>query len=83
MKNERQGFIDLSLSGMRLLVVYLMLYNGQTVNYNKVYDMFEISYPTFARIIGTIRDSVENNDLAVKSKLIYNRRKDTYELIKI
>ena len=68
--------------GMRILVIYLMLENKQTVNYKRINEIFEISYKTFGRAIASIRTATSNVELANKAEVIFNRRRNSYELIR-
>lgn len=68
--------------GMRILYVYLMLEERQIVNYNRICEQYDISYRTFMRIITSIRDALFDADHYCTGQLVFNKTRDTYELIK-
>jgi len=68
--------------GMRVLLIYLMLDNRQIVNYKRIGQALEISYKTFGRTIASLRDAVGSELLCAKAEIVFNRKRNTYELIK-
>lgn len=83
MNQTKTYYAPLKPDGMRVLAVYIMLDNRQIVNYERINSMFEISYMTFMRTIASIRDALDNFEVKSNEKLIFNKRKDSYELIKL
>lgn len=79
---EISKYSQIKADGMRLVVIYIMLENRQVVNYSKIYQMFEISYSTFARVIAQLRLIVRDGILCPKGVVIFNRRRNSYELIR-
>lgn len=82
MNGETNYYSILKPDGTRILVVYLMLDNRQVVNYERIKEMFEISYPTFMRLIASLRDALDSMWLLSKAELIFNKGRNSYELIK-
>lgn len=79
---KESNYRYLKPDGMRVLFIYLMLENKQIVNFDRITQAFEISYRTFGRAIASIRDALNNSELAYKCEVIFNRKRNTYELIK-
>ena len=82
MKDGKSYYTPVKPEAVRILAVFLLLEKRQIVNYDRIYLMYEISYNTFMRIIYSIREVLNNNEVPYKATLIFNRRRNTYELIK-
>ena len=82
MSSTKSYYTPVKPQAVRILTVFLMLEKRQIVNYDRIYDMFEISYNTFMRLIYSIREVLNNYQLQYNATLVFNRKRHTYELIK-
>lgn len=67
----------------RVLTVYLMLERRQKVNYEIIEQLFGCSKRTFKRLIASVRESIGTVLDPMNTYIIYNRKRNSYELIKL
>jgi hypothetical protein len=60
-----------------------MLEKRQKVNYEIIQEIYGCSYRTFKRLICSVREAIELVCDPMKTYIIYNRKRDSYELIKL
>lgn len=65
----------------RVMTVYFWLKSKNRVDYEVFYDFFGASKRTFARVISTLRQSLDHFSI-YKCHIIFNRNTQSYELIK-
>ena len=65
----------------KVTMVYIMLQHKQRVNYDIVFEKFGCSERTFKRIIATIRELIEIVIPLPNTYLVFNKTRNSYELI--
>ncbi len=80
---ERSTSTMLITHEARVLTIFIKLLRRQRVNYEIVYEMYECSKRTMDRIIASIRDALDNSDIYYDFELIYNKKRNSYELIRV
>ena len=66
----------------KTMTVYFWLKSKNRVDYDVFYDFFGASKRTFARVISTLRQSLDQLSI-YKCHIIYNRYTQSYELIEL
>ena len=69
------------ITELRVLTVYLMLEKRQKVNFETIEQIYGCSQRTFKRLIASVRDAVEIVYDSSKTYVIYNKKRNSYELI--
>lgn len=73
---------EIITSEEKTLTVYFWLKSKNRVDYDTFYDFFGASRRTFARVISTLRQSLEQLS-PYKTFIVYNRDSQSYELIEL
>ena len=60
-----------------------MLEKGQKVNFEIIEQLYGCSHRTFKRLIASVRDAIETVFDPMKTYIIFNRKRNSYELIKL